>query len=113
MISENISIRGLILTINNLSDRFDALLARVNSMEQQLEEKTIKSHFTVSELAKYLNKSKSSVYQLCYRKIIPFYKVGRMTYFKRQDVDNWLLSNKINSAAEIKEKVLLYDMNVK
>lgn len=41
----------------------------------------------------YLNIKKDTLYQLCFRKRIPFIKIGKLNRFRRQDLDRWIESN--------------------
>ena len=54
--------------------------------------KSILSH---EETAKYCDISPDYLYQLTSKKVIPFYKPrGKKIYFKRSELDNWLLRNR-------------------
>ncbi len=64
---------------------------------------------TTGEACTYLDLSKSSLYKMTYKKKIPFSKPnGGKMYFKKEDLDNWMLSNKSNSTDELENKVLNY-----
>jgi len=57
------------------------------------------------EASKYLNISPSGVYRLTSKSILPFYKPnGKKIYFKRKELDEWMLQNKYMSIDEIEEK---------
>ena len=45
---------------------------------------------TISELAKYLKVSKSTLYKLCQDDKVPGQKVGRHWRFHRTTIDEWL-----------------------
>jgi excisionase family DNA binding protein len=63
-----------------------------------------------AEAATYLSVSKSQLYKLTSTNRIPFYKpTGKMVYFRRTELDSWLLGNRFNTIDEIKSKVdLMY-----
>ncbi len=45
---------------------------------------------TISDLAEYLQVSKSSLYKLVQQGKVPGQKVGKHWRFRRQVIDNWL-----------------------
>ena len=73
-------------------------LERINQ-----EAKTI---LTLEEVAKYTNYSKSYIYKLTSRREIPCYKPnGKQLYFKRTEIEEWLLSNRKMTNKEIESEV--------
>lgn len=63
------------------------------------------------EAAKYLGISKSMLYKMTAKRTICFYKPsGKLNYFKKEDLDNWLLSNRIAPQSEIEETAQAYCM---
>ena len=68
-----------------------------------------KEILTLEEAAQYLHVSKSYLYKQTSRKLIPYYKpTGKLCYFKRQDLDAWLLSGRVSTQAEIAERAKSY-----
>ena len=64
-----------------------------------------KEFMTVSDVAEYLGIKPSYVYKMTHNREIPCYKPGgKMVYFKREDVDAWVLSNRVASADEIRSE---------
>lgn len=54
------------------------------------------------EAAIYLGISKSTLFKLTSTRVLPFSKPnGKLIYFKRSALDEWMLSNSIPSSAEI------------
>ena len=70
-----------------------SILNRLNKVEKLLtEQKTVLSF---SEAAEYTGFSRSYLYKLTSAGIIPHYKpTGKMLYFKKSEIDEWLLSPK-------------------
>ena len=65
-----------------------------------------KTILTLEEVAKYTNYSKSYIYKLTSRREIPCYKPnGKQLYFKRTEIDEWLLSNRKMTNKEIESEV--------
>lgn len=64
---------------------------------------------TFDEACLYTGMSKSALYKVTSNKEIPFSKPnGKMIYFKRADVDGWLLSNMSTTATELADKAMAY-----
>lgn len=55
-----------------------------------------KTVLSLNEAALYLGISKSSLYKLTGSKAISHHKTGKLIYFKREDLDEWLLQNRID-----------------
>ncbi len=54
------------------------------------------------ECALYINQSRSYLYKLTSQGLIPHYKPnGKKIYFKRSELDKWVLKNKVYSADEL------------
>ncbi|MDR0332409.1 MAG: helix-turn-helix domain-containing protein [Dysgonamonadaceae bacterium] len=92
-------------------------------MEQNLEarvlelEQTIfhtKNIFSFDEASKFLNLSKSYLYKLTSGNLIPHYKPqGKMLYFEKEELENWLRQNPIKTQAQIAREAQQYVMSNK
>lgn len=70
-----------------------------------------KEVLTSDEVAKYMGISKSYLYKLTMRCEIPHYKpLGKMIYFNRQEIEQWLQANRISTEAEVSQKAQAYCM---
>jgi excisionase family DNA binding protein len=70
-----------------------------------------KEVLTSSEAAKYMGISKSYLYKLTMRQQIPFYKpMGKMVYFNRLELEQWLQNNRVSTDCEISQKAQRYCM---
>lgn len=59
---------------------------------------TTKEVLTSHEAARYMGISKSYLYKLTMRQQIPHYKpMGKMCYFNRVEIENWLQRNKVEA----------------
>ena len=66
---------------------------------------------TLDEVCLYTGMSKSALYKLTMDKQIPFSRPnGKMLYFKRADVDGWLLSNMSATTTELADKAMAYTL---
>ena len=70
---------------------------------------TTKEVLTSDEAAKYLGISKSYLYKLTMSHRIPHYKpLGKMCYFNRMELEQWLQSNKVATTSEIEQQAQAY-----
>ena len=70
-----------------------------------------KEMLTTAEAAAYMGVSKSYIYKLTMEKRIPFYKpLGKMCYFKRQELESWLLNNRVATNDEMSQRAQSYCM---
>ena len=72
---------------------------------------TQKEVLTSDEAAKYMGISKSYLYKLTMRQQIPHYKpMGKMCYFNRLELEQWLQGNRISTDAELSQQAQTYCM---
>ncbi len=68
-----------------------------------------KSVLTLGETARYLGLSEDRVYHLVSDREIPCYKKNRRAvYFKKSELDDWMLQNRQKSNAEIEAEATRY-----
>ena len=81
----------------------EKLELRVTKLENQLY--ITKKVLSFEEASKFLNLSKSYLYQLTSKALIPHYKPqGKMLYFEREELEKWLMKNPIKSKQELKDE---------
>lgn len=61
-----------------------------------------KEALTVSEVALMLGLSESRVRHLTSEKELPYYKQGKNTYFKKSEIEDWMLQDRVPTNQEIK-----------
>lgn len=98
-------------------------LATIESLHQEMIDlKSILSKvFTATketldfeETALYINQSHSHLYKLTSQGLISHYKPnGKKIYFKRSELDEWMLKNKVYSADELEQKAVSHIVNHK
>lgn len=72
---------------------------------------TTKEVQTSDEAARYLGISKSYIYKLTMMQAIPHYKpMGKMCYFNRLELEQWIQSNRVATADEIIQQAQAYCM---
>lgn len=70
-----------------------------------------KEALTSDEAAKYMGVSKSYLYKLTMRQQIPHFKpMGKMCYFNRQELEQWLQSNRVATNTEIEQQAQAFCM---
>lgn len=73
-----------------------------------ISEKTIicsKSVLTADEAAKYMGVSKSTLYKLTMKRVVPHSKPnGKLCFFNRVELEKWLLSNRVATADELQDR---------
>ncbi|HCY77511.1 MAG TPA: DNA-binding protein [Ignavibacteriales bacterium] len=76
----------------------------VLTVEEYLQKQQLmgKEILNPAELCTYTGFSKSYLYKLTHRREIPFYcPQGKLIFFKRSEIELWLLKNKRKSKSEI------------
>lgn len=70
----------------------------------------IKAVLTVRETALYMGICEKTLYNLMCKRAIPYYrgKGGKKAYFKREEVENYLLNTPIKSNAQIEKDTREY-----
>jgi excisionase family DNA binding protein len=70
---------------------------------------TTKEVLTSTEAAQYMGISKSYLYKLTMTGAIPCYKpTGKMVYFNRHELEDWLQRNRVSSNDELESKAQEY-----
>ncbi len=65
--------------------------------------------FNFKDAAAFLDYSRSYLYKLTYSRQIPHYKPnGKKLYFKRSDLEDWLLRNRVKTADEFEQEAIDY-----
>lgn len=82
----------------------DELLQRLERIELLLEHQKLihKEVLNFNEACEYLELSQSHLYKMTSTAVIPYYKPnGKKVYFKRIELEAWLLRNRTTSQDEI------------
>jgi excisionase family DNA binding protein len=67
---------------------------------------------SLNEAVKFLKASKSFIYKMTSQKLIPHYiPSGKKIYFKKSDLEDWLLKNRIPSSSEFETNTESYLSN--
>ena len=85
---------------------------RIDERQKSIENLILsrKKVLTFSETAIYTGLSESHLYKLTSAGKIPFYRPrGKMIYFDGDELDSWLLQNRVATADEIAARACSYD----
>lgn len=83
-------------------DRIEELMMERMSTSPQAATSTQKEVLTISDLVEYTGWTKPYIYQLTSKGEIPYYKpTGGTLFFKKSEIDRWLLRNRSASNDEI------------
>jgi len=91
----------------------ETLEQRLNTVEQavQMAGLATKEVLTFDEAATFTGLSKSYLYKLTSGQRIPHYKpAGKILYFSREELQAWLLQNRVSTIDEITGKAQVYCM---
>lgn len=92
----------------------DPIIERLDKLEKMIESQAIytKEVLNFNEACRYLELSSSHLYKLTSTASIPYYKPnGKKLYFKREELDAWLLRNRSETQDEIDRKAADYLIN--
>jgi excisionase family DNA binding protein len=88
-------------------DHYEIIDARLNRIEHLLQNN--KKVLNFDEAVELTGFSKSYLYKLTSQSQIPYYRPsGKRIYFDREELEVWLLSNKIKSEQEIEKEASNY-----
>ena len=78
-------------------------------MHKENESNSERGLLTTTEAAHYLGVKPSYLYKMMMRRAIPYYKPGgKLCFFSRDDLDDWLTSIRIKSQSEIESEAARY-----
>lgn len=83
------------------------IIERLDRIEHMI--RTNKTVLTIDDASEYTGLSRSYLYKLTAKGEIPFSKPrGKLIYFSKEKLDQWLLSNNRKSKQEIRTEALEY-----
>ena len=91
----------------------DELIMRLDKIEKLLAAQALvlKDVFNFDEGCEYLDLSPSHMYKMTSTGAIPHYKPnGKKIYFKRLELDQWLLRNRATTTEEIEAKAASFQI---
>lgn len=95
----------------------DILQTQIRDLQAALEQVAAGSGEVLNfeQCLKVTGFSKGLLYRMTSCREIPHYKRGKFVFFKRSEVENWLLSNRVKTKEEIRKEVdqIVYDNQIK
>ena len=98
-----------------MENPFELILAKLDRIENAIANLKITNPapkmfapMNVREVSEYLKISVSSIYKLTSSSGIPHYKSGKKLYFKKEDIDEWIFSNRIKTKDDIEKEAMEY-----
>ena len=89
----------------------DEILLKLETLQQMIEFQGLlsKEVLNFNDACSYLELSSSHLYKLTSSGMVPFYKPnGKKIYFRRTELDSWLLRNRTDSQSEIDQRAADY-----
>jgi len=89
----------------------DLILVKLKNIELMLQQQNLlqKDALNLNEACAYLDMSASHLYKLTSQKQIPhFCPQGKKLYFRREELNEWLLRNRKDTTEEIETKAANY-----
>jgi len=72
-----------------------------------------KETLTLEEAAAFMGIKRSSLYKMTHEQTIPFYKPnGKLIYFEKSDILEWIRRNRVDSDEEITEVARIHMQNL-
>lgn len=82
---------------------------QLNQVANDVPVSTLKEILTIEEAAEFLSVSKSYLYKQTSAQAIPHYKpTGKRCYFKRSELEAWILAGRISTKSEIAQRANAY-----
>jgi excisionase family DNA binding protein len=88
---------------------YEGLQKQLDRIELNLQHNFNKDVLTLEEACSYCGISKSYMYKLTSAQQIPHFKPrDRLIYFKKSDLESWLLQNRVSTRKEIEAQATLH-----
>lgn len=88
------------------------LLAFAQKLQEQESTKhnspPIKEILSIDEAATFINLARQTLYSLCSKRAIPFYKRNKRLYFKRSELLSWIEEGKKKTQVEFDDELADY-----
>ena len=69
---------------------------------------------TIDDVSLITNISKSTLYKMTCKKLLPHYKANsKLLFFSRKEIEEWCLRNRVNTWAEAEQAALAHCLGVK
>lgn len=87
--------------------KFDLILSRLEDIKT-LAGLSAKNALVIEDVVLLTGLSKAYLYTLTSTKQIPHYKLGNKVYFNKSEIEQWMLSNKVETVAESEQRAMAH-----
>ncbi len=91
-----------------MENPFEIILERLDRIENAIEQLSANDPLAqtndpmdIKALSAYIKTSPSAIYKFTSEGSIPHYKNGKRLYFKREEINEWIFTTKVNTAYDI------------
>ena len=87
------------------------IINEINARLLRIEELTLagfKTVLDITEASQFTGISKGQIYRLTSERRIPHYKRNNKLHFKKTELENWMLQNKVETIDEINSRASTY-----
>ena len=91
-----------------MENPFEIILERLDRIEKAIENLSTNGPsvnandpMDIKALSAYLKTSPSAIYKFTSEGSIPHYKNGKRLYFKKEEINDWIFTTKVNTAYDI------------
>lgn len=98
-----------------MENPFELILEKLDRIEKAIQnlnvgepKAPVNELLDVEQVASYLKVTKSAIYKLTSTSEIPHYKNGKRLYFKKSDIDEWILSKRVKTNDDIEKEAMEY-----
>lgn len=98
-----------------MENPFEIILEKLDRIEKAIEKLNsndplahTNNPMNIKDLSAYLKMSASAIYKFTSAGTIPHYKNGKRLFFKRDEINEWIFSAKINTAYDIEREATAY-----
>lgn len=100
--------KHVLMTEDELRDLFMSCIEKYfqNKSIVAPEKKNEDELMTVEEASGFLNLAVTTIYEKTSKKLIPFFKRDKKLYFKKSELENWILEGKVNCPNETQKGII-------
>ena len=94
-----------------MENPFEIILEKLEHIQNaisKIEKKSAadeKKFLNLDQVSDFIGLSKSTVYGLTHKRIIPHYKNGKRLYFNKSEIADWIASGKVVTNEEMRMKI--------
>ena len=87
-----------------MSKQIQSQLSKIESLINSLQRREVE-FINIDEASKFLRLKKATIYQMVFKREIPFYKSTKKLLFKKSDLIEWVEKDKILTVKELENNL--------